>query len=99
MLPGAFAQLMPYQTHNDGYRLVFGTEPGFFSDNLSCAQYTELLKFSPQLAALDQKLDFFTYALQRVFMPPIHPEQSACQWFAFLNFLPCILLVHCSFWW
>jgi hypothetical protein len=65
MLPGAFAQSMPYQPHNDGYRLAFGTEPGSFSDNLSCAQYTEPLKFSPQPAALDQKLDFFTCALQR----------------------------------
>ncbi|KAJ7882555.1 hypothetical protein B0H14DRAFT_3433355 [Mycena olivaceomarginata] len=61
MLPGAFAQSMPYQPHNDGYRLAFGTEPGSFSDNLLCAQYAKPLKFSPQLAALDQKLNFFTH--------------------------------------
>lgn len=65
MFPDAFAQSIPYQPHHGGYRLAFGTEPGPSSDNLSRAQDDEPLKYPPQLAALEQQLDFFTYVSQR----------------------------------
>ncbi|KAJ7863590.1 hypothetical protein B0H14DRAFT_2737682 [Mycena olivaceomarginata] len=70
MFPDTFAQSIPYQPHHSGYPLAFETEPGASSDNLPCAQYGEPLSYTPQLAALEQQLHFFTD-------PSMHQKQSA----------------------
>jgi hypothetical protein len=64
MLPEAFAQSILYQPHGS-YRQAFEPQPGPSSNDLSRAQYGEPLNYPPQLATVEQQLDFLTYVSQR----------------------------------